>query len=155
MSFILDECASQPCKHGAICNDGVNSFTCTCKGGYIGKLCETEVNECASRPCQNGGYCYDFVNHYFCVCQPGFNGTHCEHGKWTRSLFDIKIFFQPTESSHDRVLSSVAYIFWWGNWLWSMLRGTSADYLEFGAINAILDAHKNEFLNSCHFPDVH
>ena len=82
----LDDCASQPCKNGATCNDGINSFTCTCRPGFTGGKCEIEMNECASTPCQNGGYCYDFVNHYICVCAAGYNGTHCEHGMFPKII---------------------------------------------------------------------
>ena len=32
----FDECASNPCQHGATCNDQVNMYTCTCAPGYTG-----------------------------------------------------------------------------------------------------------------------
>ena len=35
----INECASSPCKNGATCKDGRNSFTCTCKPGYTGTTC--------------------------------------------------------------------------------------------------------------------
>lgn len=35
----VDECASSPCKHGATCRDGINSFHCRCAPGYRGKRC--------------------------------------------------------------------------------------------------------------------
>ena len=37
----IDECSSSPCKHGATCVDGVNSYTCKCRAGFSGKNCET------------------------------------------------------------------------------------------------------------------
>ena len=36
----IDECAGDPCRNGAYCLDGLNSFTCTCAPGFTGKLCE-------------------------------------------------------------------------------------------------------------------
>ena len=41
ISSDTDECLSNPCMHGATCNDGVNSYSCTCLEGYTGYICET------------------------------------------------------------------------------------------------------------------
>ena len=38
-----DECASNPCLNGAACNDGINSYTCSCLNGYTGTLCQTSA----------------------------------------------------------------------------------------------------------------
>ena len=35
------ECASNPCKNGGTCKDGINGFNCSCAAGYDGKTCET------------------------------------------------------------------------------------------------------------------
>ena len=35
----LDECASNPCVNGK-CDDGHNSYTCTCDPGYSGPNCD-------------------------------------------------------------------------------------------------------------------
>ena len=37
----IDEClgAKVPCYNGEICVDRVNSYTCDCKDGYVGKYC--------------------------------------------------------------------------------------------------------------------
>ena len=37
----LDNCSSHPCKNGATCTDGVNSYSCECLQGYTGATCET------------------------------------------------------------------------------------------------------------------
>ena len=37
----IDECESKPCKNGGACEDGENSYTCTCAPGYTGNDCET------------------------------------------------------------------------------------------------------------------
>ena len=40
-SFLdIDECASKPCLNGGKCVDGINSFTCKCAAGFMGKNCE-------------------------------------------------------------------------------------------------------------------
>ena len=35
----IDECASDPCKNGATCLDGIDRFQCQCPGGYRGRDC--------------------------------------------------------------------------------------------------------------------
>ena len=37
----VDECASRPCMNHATCDDGVDSYSCTCLAGYVGYTCET------------------------------------------------------------------------------------------------------------------
>ena len=36
----INECASDPCENGGVCNDQVNGFTCDCQAGYDGETCE-------------------------------------------------------------------------------------------------------------------
>uniref|UniRef100_A0A8C5UAW4 Versican core protein n=1 Tax=Malurus cyaneus samueli TaxID=2593467 RepID=A0A8C5UAW4_9PASS len=36
----IDECQSNPCRNGATCIDGLNTFSCLCLPSYIGALCE-------------------------------------------------------------------------------------------------------------------
>ncbi|XP_019619554.1 PREDICTED: fibropellin-1-like [Branchiostoma belcheri] len=74
----INECSSDPCANGGICNDGVDSYTCTCAPGYEGDHCETDTDECSSDPCENGGICNDGVDSYTCTCAPGYEGDHCE-----------------------------------------------------------------------------
>lgn len=45
----VDECASQPCRNGAVCQDYVNSFVCECRAGFDGILCERNILECTER----------------------------------------------------------------------------------------------------------
>ena len=45
--FVLDsnDCLPfNPCLNGGICNDGLNTFTCTCLPGFTGDRCETSKN---------------------------------------------------------------------------------------------------------------
>lgn len=41
--IILDvnECESNPCQNGGVCDDGVDGYVCNCTDGYIGLACET------------------------------------------------------------------------------------------------------------------
>ncbi|KAJ8314705.1 hypothetical protein KUTeg_006855 [Tegillarca granosa] len=36
-----NECDSNPCLNNGVCIDGINTYTCQCKGGYAGKNCQT------------------------------------------------------------------------------------------------------------------
>lgn len=36
----FDECHSNPCRNGATCVDGFNTFRCLCLPSYVGALCE-------------------------------------------------------------------------------------------------------------------
>ena len=35
-----DECASDPCLNGGVCNDLTNSYSCSCPQGFTGNRCE-------------------------------------------------------------------------------------------------------------------
>ena len=94
-----DDCASDPCHHGATCIDGVNEYTCNCAAGYNGGCddptdsttctsgdCENDIDECASNPCENGGHCHDSssktdntiaADAYKCTCVGAWNGDNC------------------------------------------------------------------------------
>ena len=47
----IDECASNPCYNGAICQDGMGDYDCICQLGYYGNNCETIWNYCDSERC--------------------------------------------------------------------------------------------------------
>jgi len=36
----IDECLSEPCKHGGTCEDQPGSYFCHCQQGYAGQDCE-------------------------------------------------------------------------------------------------------------------
>ncbi|XP_019639431.1 PREDICTED: uncharacterized protein LOC109481341 isoform X1 [Branchiostoma belcheri] len=74
----INECSSNPCRNGGICNDETNRYSCTCRAGYTGYNCQTNINECASNPCRNGGNCVDGVNRFTCECQGNYMGTLCD-----------------------------------------------------------------------------
>ena len=39
----IDDCQPDPCMHGGVCKDGINSFTCGCTHGFKGDICETSM----------------------------------------------------------------------------------------------------------------
>ncbi|CAC5389464.1 unnamed protein product [Mytilus coruscus] len=73
-----NECASNPCQHSGICQDGVNKYTCSCPHGYAGVHCDIDIDECASSPCKHLGACHDWINSYTCNCIFGYTGDNYE-----------------------------------------------------------------------------
>lgn len=44
MIFVdIDDCQPDPCMHGGVCKDGINSFTCGCAHGFKGDICEISM----------------------------------------------------------------------------------------------------------------
>ncbi|XP_014113454.1 PREDICTED: protein crumbs homolog 2 [Pseudopodoces humilis] len=70
----IDECESQPCQNGGLCQDLVNGFLCQCLPGYSGVECAVNINECEEGPCKNGAVCEDGIADYSCHCAPGQDG---------------------------------------------------------------------------------
>ncbi|XP_055602052.1 protein crumbs isoform X2 [Uranotaenia lowii] len=74
-----DDCQPNLCLNGGRCVDGVDTFTCDCKGtGYGGTLCQNNIDECLVNPCLNGGVCFDTYGTYLCACPTGFTGANCQ-----------------------------------------------------------------------------
>nr|XP_054607861.1 slit homolog 1b [Nothobranchius furzeri] len=74
-------CVSSPCHNQGVCQvHHTHQYTCGCKSGFTGKLCETPVDACASNPCTNGGSCLsdEQTGGFSCACAYGFHGTFCE-----------------------------------------------------------------------------
>ena len=71
-------CDSNPCKNGATCLENIGNFSCVCKPGLTGRLCELYLNRCESTPCQNGGTCSNGVDAFTCTCAQGFTGETCD-----------------------------------------------------------------------------
>ena len=75
VKFSLKECSSSPCLNGGLCIDSHRGFSCMCKQGFTGALCEENIDDCEqNQQCLNGGECVDGLNDYTCVCQDGFLG---------------------------------------------------------------------------------
>ncbi|XP_038051060.1 protein eyes shut homolog isoform X2 [Patiria miniata] len=73
-----DNCDPNPCMNGGSCEDGTNSYVCTCVEGFTGNDCEIDIDDCDPDPCMNGGACQNGVNSYTCTCVEGFTGSDCE-----------------------------------------------------------------------------
>ncbi|KAG1930353.1 neurogenic locus notch protein [Pimephales promelas] len=75
----MNECCSEPCFHGAICQDLINGYQCHCRPGWTGLHCEDDINECLLQPCNQGMCIQNEPGHgYTCFCRPGFVGENCE-----------------------------------------------------------------------------
>ncbi|XP_052242513.1 uncharacterized protein LOC127852603 [Dreissena polymorpha] len=76
--WLRDLCnTDNPCKNNADCSIIQDNYKCTCKPGYTGTNCETEINECSGRTCPGGGQCFDAVNAYYCRCPLKKTGNNC------------------------------------------------------------------------------
>ncbi|KAJ8888857.1 hypothetical protein PR048_008351 [Dryococelus australis] len=54
----MDECEAAPCMNEATCVDGVASYSCECRQGYVGTHCEDAwTDPCAVQPCDHGATC--------------------------------------------------------------------------------------------------
>ena len=40
-SVDINECVSEPCLNGGLCEDGINVYICHCQDGFLGSACET------------------------------------------------------------------------------------------------------------------
>ena len=70
------ECKIYPgCVHGT-CSA---PWTCECKEGWGGQMCNKDLNFCTNnRPCHNGATCFNTGRDYTCSCPIGFTGRNCE-----------------------------------------------------------------------------
>lgn len=46
----MDDCISNPCQNGGVCNDGIRSYRCSCPLGFTGNNCETSKMQCYDDP---------------------------------------------------------------------------------------------------------
>lgn len=42
----IKECVKSPCLNGATCQNTLGSYRCTCKPGFTGRNCETNIDDC-------------------------------------------------------------------------------------------------------------
>ncbi|VDI56620.1 Hypothetical predicted protein [Mytilus galloprovincialis] len=83
-SSAANQCYDPKVCSNDICNNGTcepkdsgRHFVCECFQGFIGAVCDVNVQECDSNPCVNGD-CVDELNSYTCTCYQGFTGQNCE-----------------------------------------------------------------------------
>ena len=64
-------CDENPCKANGTCRTlpVLNRRECVCSLGFIGPLCELDVDECQLQPCKNGGLCENGLNNFICNCE--------------------------------------------------------------------------------------
>ena len=55
----IDKCGSQPCLHGAMCQDALGVYFCDCAPGFLGEHYELNFDECVRQPCLHGGLCVE------------------------------------------------------------------------------------------------
>ncbi|XP_022670135.1 protein jagged-1b-like isoform X1 [Varroa destructor] len=71
-------CEAGPCQNGATCvNVDDERYQCWCPDGFIGPLCEQNINDCLGATCFHNATCIDSVNRFSCLCTPGFSGADC------------------------------------------------------------------------------
>jgi hypothetical protein len=78
----IDPCLNQPnCANNGSCliNFDIKPFgyTCQCLPGFIGQMCEINVDDCHSQPCRYGR-CIDKINGFICQCYDGYEGILCD-----------------------------------------------------------------------------
>lgn len=67
----INSCSSQPCLNNGICVSNGNSFSCTCKEGFTGRICE-EIEDRCERKCYNNGRCVkNDDDEEVCICPDG------------------------------------------------------------------------------------
>ncbi|KAJ8305279.1 hypothetical protein KUTeg_015824 [Tegillarca granosa] len=77
----INECASNPCKNGAICHDVIGSFWCNCTGNWTGPVCDVSgddtvcrINNCSTKSIN--GICDKECDDIVC----NFDNTDCLFG---------------------------------------------------------------------------
>lgn len=73
----MNECLSDPCKHGGSCQDLDDGFMCVCQAGFHGRLCENKSKECDLVKCENMSLCAQNVDTFLCLCPRGWTGQSC------------------------------------------------------------------------------
>jgi hypothetical protein len=88
-----NSCDPNPChsRNSRRCTDGFFDYTCTCRAGYGGKTCST--NLCAGSRCRNnGGSClpYRYSPNYRCQCPLAWTpASHCS--QWEERCLQVVI----------------------------------------------------------------
>lgn len=70
--------ADNMCKNNGTCYVNSGRVLCTCIPGFVGVLCEQQVDNCDSGPCKHGATCTNLVNNYTCECTKFYSGRNCD-----------------------------------------------------------------------------
>ena len=75
-----ETCGTNPCENDAVCQEtnSPKGFTCLCKPGFRGYMCEKTGSSCSVGIC-NAGRCKDTSKGYMCQCPFGTGGDTCEN----------------------------------------------------------------------------
>ncbi|XP_043397860.1 protein eyes shut homolog [Chelonia mydas] len=80
----IDECGSNPCKHGGTCIDSIGHFKCTCLMGFEGEKCELDIDACLfyNISCTSEELCVDRPHglNYTCLLPCIENIESCANG---------------------------------------------------------------------------
>lgn len=72
-----DVCEGTVCENGGVCEDGL----CDCPDGYVGQLCEIELDACDLKGCDATGTDTCLISSVTgeanCICASGFEGDKC------------------------------------------------------------------------------
>lgn len=70
-----DQCSPNPCdKEGTqVCQDLMGNFYCQCKAGWMGRLCDKDVNECSQQNGRCNQICYNKPGSFHCACYSGYS----------------------------------------------------------------------------------
>ncbi|CAG2241851.1 unnamed protein product [Mytilus edulis] len=75
-----DPCDEVMCQNNGTCliNPTNETAQCCCAEGFMGSMCETQVDVCTNNPCGNDGNCsVNALGLAQCTCAEGFSGPRC------------------------------------------------------------------------------
>ena len=82
---VMALCSDMRCDNNSTCTDTTGHAVCTCKSGYTGVHCESQILACEESLCSDttAENCYMIRGELVCACRVGYTGAHCETGDFT------------------------------------------------------------------------